>query len=99
VETPIQSVQQIKRVDHPERRQEFRTSDEKRRQIRLRRVPLHDLAGYLSVYHVADGLIGKLESLLIRGFANDLLNVRMENFGWEIKAATQGPAMPVGYNA
>ena len=77
------SVQKIRRVNHPERRQKFRTSDEKRRQIRLRTVPLHDLAAYLSAYHVADGLIGELESLLIRGFANDLLNVRMENFGWE----------------
>lgn len=77
------SVQKIRRVDHPERRQEFRTSDEKRRQIRLRTVPLHDLAAYLSAYHVAEGLMAELELLLIRGFANDLLNVRMENFGWE----------------
>jgi hypothetical protein len=77
------SVQQIRRVDHPERRQSFRTSDEKRRQIRLRRVPLHELAEYLSAYQVAEGLIGELESLLIRSFANDLLNVRMENFVWE----------------
>ncbi len=75
------SVQQIRRVKHPERRQNFRTSDEKQRQIRLRTVPLHDLAAYFSAYYVVDGLIGELESLLIRGFANDLLNVRMEKLG------------------
>ncbi len=76
------SVQKIRRVKHPESRVKFRTSDEKRRQIRLRTVRLYDLAVYLSAYHVADGLIGELESLLIRGFANDLLNVKMENFEW-----------------
>lgn len=76
------SVQKIRRVKHPERRQKFRTSDEKQRQIRLRTVPLHDLAGYFSAYDVVDGLIGELESLLIRGFANDLLNIKMEKFGW-----------------
>lgn len=77
------SVQKILRVKHPERRQKFRTSDEKRRQIRPQTVPLHDLAAYISAYHVSDELIGELESLLIRSFANDLLNVRMEKFGWE----------------
>jgi hypothetical protein len=76
------TVQQIRRVDHPERRLDFRTSDEKRRQIRRRSVPLYDLAQYFSAYAVADGLISELESLLIRGFPNDLLNVRMEKFTW-----------------
>jgi hypothetical protein len=61
-----------------------------RRQIRLRAVPLHDLAAYLSAYRVVDGLIGELESLLIRAFANDLLNVRMEKFGWDKRNATNG---------
>jgi hypothetical protein len=77
------SVQQIRRVNHPERRQEFRTAEEKRRQIHLCTVPLHELGGYISAYHVTSGLIGELESLLIRSFANDLLNTRMENFMWE----------------
>jgi len=77
------SVQKILRVKHPERRQQFRTSDEKRRQIQPQTVPLHDLAAYLSAYRVSDELIGELESLLVRSFANDLLNVRMENFGWQ----------------
>lgn len=73
-------VQRIRRVGHPERRQEFLTLDEKPRQITLRSVPLYDLAAYLSAYHVSDGLIKELEALIIRGFANDLLNVKMENF-------------------
>lgn len=73
-------LQNIRRVNHPERRQDFRTSDELRRQIRTVNVRLHELATYVSAYEVADGMIGDLESLLIRAFANDLLNKRMENF-------------------
>ena len=73
-------LQNIRRVNHPERRQDFRTSDELRRQIRTVNVRLHELAAYVSAYDVADGMIGDLESLLIRAFANDLLNKRMENF-------------------
>ncbi|MEG3162856.1 hypothetical protein U1763_20330 [Sphingomonas sp. LB2R24] len=73
-------LQNIRRVNHPERRQDFRTSDELRRQIRTVTVRLHELAAYVSAYEVADGMIGDLESLLIRAFANDLLNKRMENF-------------------
>lgn len=73
-------LQTIRRVNHPERRQDFRTSDEIRRQIRTRNVRLHELATYVSAYAVPDGMIGDLESLLIRAFANDLLNKRMENF-------------------
>jgi hypothetical protein len=73
-------VQKIRRVGHPERRQAFKTSDEKRRQISLRDVPLLELAAYMSAYRVDDGMIDELESMLIRGFPNDLLNSRMENF-------------------
>ncbi|RVA55366.1 hypothetical protein EN933_08475 [Mesorhizobium sp. M7A.F.Ca.US.001.01.1.1] len=73
-------LQNILRVNHPERRQDFRTSDEIRRQIRKAQVRLHELAAYVSAYAVADGMIGDLESLLIRAFPNDLLNKRMENF-------------------
>lgn len=77
------AVQQIKRVAHPQRLQDFRTSDEKRRQISPATVPLHDIAHYVSAYDVADGLIGNIEALLIRGFANDVLNVKMENIKWD----------------
>jgi hypothetical protein len=80
------SVQKIKRVRHPERRVHYRTSDEKSRQIVEYSVPLHELAAYFSAYHVADGMIDELESLLVRSFANDLLNIRMERFGRQRKA-------------
>jgi hypothetical protein len=73
-------VQNIKRVRHPTIRVEYRGLEEKKRQIRRRSVALHDIATYMSAYQVPDGLIGKFEALLVRSFANDLLNVRMENF-------------------
>lgn len=74
------SVQTIKRVRHPVNRIAYKTSDEKARQITASAVPLHELAHYFSAYYVSDGLIDDLESLLVRGFANDLLNIRMERF-------------------
>lgn len=81
------SVQKIKRVRHPERRVHYRTSDEKSRQIVEYSVPLHELAAYFSAYHVVDGMIDELESLLVRSFANDLLNIRMERFGRQRRAS------------
>lgn len=75
--------QTIRRVDHPERRQDFRNYDEMRRQIRIRAVRLSDIAEYFSAYYVTDSLVNNLESLLIRSFPNDILNIRMENFTWD----------------
>lgn len=74
------SVQKIRRVGHPNRKMVYLTSHEKARQIREQIVPLHELATYFSAYHVADSMIDDLEALLVRSFANDLLNVRMERF-------------------
>lgn len=74
-------VQNIRRVNHPKRRQDFRTSDEIRRQILSANVRLFDLAGYVSAWSVADPMICDLEALLIRAFPNDLLNTKIENFG------------------
>jgi predicted transcriptional regulator len=73
-------VQNIKRVAHPTNRIEYRGLEEKKRQIVREAVALHQLASYMSAYRVPDGLISKIESLIVRSFANDLLNVRMENF-------------------
>jgi len=73
-------VQKIKRVKHPSRKQEFRTTDEKARQIVEYAVPLYELAAYFSAYQVVDGMINDLEAMLVRSFANDLLNIRMERF-------------------
>lgn len=74
-------VQAVKRVHHPARRQKYKTSEEKTRQIVRRVLPLHDMASYFSAYYVVDGMVDELEAMLVRSFANDLLNVRMERFG------------------
>ncbi|WP_198157028.1 hypothetical protein [Aquincola tertiaricarbonis] len=73
-------VQRISLVQHPERNQEFKPSYEKLRQPKDLLLELFDLALYFSAYHVDDGMINDLEALMVRGFANDLLNVRMETF-------------------
>lgn len=73
-------VQSIKRVAHPSTRKAFRTSAEMERKISRQNVPLLEIACYLSAYSAPAELIGKLEALLVRSFANDLLNVRMESF-------------------
>ncbi len=75
------AVQKIKRVRHPKRNQMYQSSNEKARQITDQVVPLHEIAAYFSAYEVADGMIGELEAMLVRSFANDLLNKRMERFG------------------
>lgn len=84
------SLQTIKRVRHPVRQQAYKTSEEMARQIMEREVPLRDLAAYFSAYEVTDGLIGEIESLLVRSFANDLLNKRMERFHHQRNSANRG---------
>jgi len=74
------TTQRVYRVQHPERG-EFKTSDEYARQVRLTRRHLSHLATYFSAYKVDDALINELEALLVRSFANDLLNIKMERFG------------------
>jgi hypothetical protein len=76
------SIQNIRRVEHPQRKQAFRKADEQRRQIKPANIQLHDMAAYLSAYRVADGMISEVEAMLIRGFPNDLLNVKVENLTW-----------------
>lgn len=68
-------VQNIKRAYHPVTRGTFGSGQVK---IKKQAVALHDIASYASAYEVPDGLIGKFEALIVRSFANDLLNVRME---------------------
>jgi hypothetical protein len=74
------AIQRIKKVRHPKRNQAYRNTNEKSRQIIDHIVPLHELAAYFSAYEVADGMISELEAMLVRSFANDLLNKRMERF-------------------
>lgn len=73
-------VQKIALVQHPLRSQEFKPGYEKLRQPKDTLLKLSDLAAYFSAYYVDDGMINDLEALMVRGFANDLLNVRMETF-------------------
>lgn len=73
-------IQNISLVRHPERNQKFKPGYEKLRQPKDKQLELFDLAFYFSAYHVDDGMIDDLEALMVRGFVNDLLNVRMETF-------------------
>jgi hypothetical protein len=72
-------VQSLKRVRHPTNRIQYKRHDEMKRRIVKEVVSLHHIARYLSVYQVPDRFISKLEALIVRSFANDLLNVRMES--------------------
>lgn len=73
-------VQSIKLVQHPERNQEFKPGYEKLRQPKDTQLDLYDLAYYFSAYHVDNGMIDDLEALMVRAFANSLLNIKMETF-------------------
>ena len=73
-------VQMVKLVHHPYRNQEFQTGYEKLRQPKATNLKLRDLASYFSAYQVDDEMIEDLEALLVRGFPNDLLNIKMEKF-------------------
>lgn len=79
--------QRVYRVKHPTRRQSFVSATNKPRQPKLRKVRLDDLAAYVTAYEVDQTMINKLEALLVRGFANDLLNARMEKIGGERAAS------------
>jgi hypothetical protein len=69
------------RVKHPGARDvKFKKSEEKSRRIQSVQLQLHDLTRYLSAYEISPAVIGMFEAMLVRSFANDLLNVRMEQF-------------------
>lgn len=74
-------VQRIKIVSHPSRNVLYRKSAEQTRRISDRALQLNDLAYYVSAYEIKPhSMIGMFEALIIRAFANDLLNKRMEDF-------------------
>lgn len=79
--------QTVYRVGHPQRRQKFKPTHESPRRLHRQTVKLHDMAAYFSAYIVDKDMINDLEALLVRAFANDLLNARMEQFGGVRKAA------------
>lgn len=72
--------QTIKLVQHPARNQPFVSASDQPRSIKRTRILLADLAYYFSAYEVDSGMIAAVEALLIRAFANDLLNARMGTF-------------------
>lgn len=82
--------QSVYRVRHPTRRQAFKPSYEKPRQPTRTQLRLNDLAAYVSAYEVDRAMVNSLEALLVRGFANDLLNVRMEKFGTQSAKKASG---------
>jgi DNA-binding transcriptional regulator YdaS (Cro superfamily) len=73
-------VQSIKLVTHPSRNQGFKPAYELPRQPVDTLLRLDELAKYFSAYWVVDGMIEEIEALIVRSFANDLLNKRMERF-------------------
>jgi hypothetical protein len=73
-------VQSITLVRHPERNQAFKPAYAHPRQPTSVSLELNELAYYFSAYAVTAGMIDDLEALLVRGFANDLLNIKMEKF-------------------
>lgn len=77
---PRGEVQKLKRVTHPSRKVAYKTTDEKARQIVDEAVPLFEIANYFSAYDVEGEMIDDIEALLVRSFANNLLNKRMERF-------------------
>jgi len=77
-ETYHSKIVKLRLVGHPQRNQKYKTLEEKDRQIRSMRIHLHELAFYISAYKVAKPLIHNTEALLIKSFANDLYNMKME---------------------
>ena len=72
-------LQTIKRVTHSYKKN-FLSAHESPLQPTLTPVQLHEMSSYFSAYAVTSDMIEDVEALLIRGFANDLLNKKMERF-------------------
>lgn len=72
--------QTIRAVQHPTQNQAYKPTEEKSRQIIKMSVYLCDIAAYFSAYSVVGELIDSMEAFLVRAFANDILNKKMENF-------------------
>ena len=73
-------IQTISLCHHPDRNQVFKPGYEMLRQPKDTQLELFEMAHYFSAYNINYGMIDELEALMVRGFANDLLNVRMETF-------------------
>ena len=67
-------------VSHPTTGTRFKPTWEAPRQPKNKQVFLFDTAHYFSAYEVTTEVIGDLEALLVRAFANNLSNKKMEKF-------------------
>ncbi len=75
-------LQTIKRVSHPINDVAYNKVREVRRRITRQQVTLYHLASYVSAYEVRPtSMIAMFEALIVRAFANDLLNKKMETIG------------------
>lgn len=72
--------QKIKIVSHPYTGTGFKPAFESPRKIEKTNLRLADMASYFSAYEVEEDMINNVEALLVRVFANSLLNVKMEKF-------------------
>ena len=70
--------QKLLTVNHPTTGQKFCAAYEQPRQIVNTYFYLHDLANYFSAYKIEKDLIDNIEAMLVRAFANTLLNIKME---------------------
>lgn len=72
--------QKIKLVAHPYTGTGFKPAFESPRKIGKTNLQLADMASYFSAYEVERDMVNNVEALLVRVFANNILNVRMERF-------------------
>ncbi|NOI46150.1 hypothetical protein [Vibrio alginolyticus] len=72
--------QKIKLVSHPYTGTGFKPAFESPRKIEKTNLQLADMASYFSAYEVEDDMINNVEALLVRVFANSILNIKMEKF-------------------
>ncbi|WP_319408741.1 hypothetical protein [uncultured Desulfosarcina sp.] len=70
--------QKLLTVNHPSTGQSFSPAFEQPRQIENTYFFLNDLAHYFSAYEINNDLIDNIEAMLVRAFANTVLNARME---------------------
>jgi hypothetical protein len=70
--------QVVWQVSHPFTGNNFEPAYKKHRRIIKKKVYLHDIAYYFSAYSIEKDLIENAEALLIRVFANNLTNKKME---------------------
>lgn len=73
-------LQMIRRVSFPDFK-EFKPAYDQERKLGGELVTLAHLASYFSAYEIDNEMIDEIEALLIRGFANNVLNKKMETFG------------------